>query len=62
MPLTNEQYLAKGGNQCPFCESMDIQSTGKPEFDSDYAARTVKCNDCKKEWNDIYRLTGYEAL
>lgn len=51
------QYLADGGNICPYCQSNDLDS-GRIEADSTGAWTTVTCNNCLKTWDDVYTLTG----
>lgn len=46
---------------CPFCEGSEI--TGhQAEFDSDYAWRSVTCDECDAEWHDIYEIVGIEPV
>ncbi len=55
---TNEQHIENGGDQCPHCNSKEIQG-GCIYFDTGSAWQEVTCNDCGKEWQDLYTLTGY---
>jgi hypothetical protein len=60
MKLTSEQiknYLENGGNKCPYCGSENI-SGGHFETDSNEAWQPVSCDDCGREWSDLYRLVG----
>lgn len=57
--MTDEQYLAKGGNVCPFCGSEEISGEGSVQVDSNEAWQTIVCRSCDKEWMDVYRLIGY---
>ena len=61
MPLSEEEYVAKEGGICPWCESKDICG-GAAEFDGDYCWLNVVCDACNKEWTDLYSLVGYEEL
>jgi hypothetical protein len=59
-PLTDKEYVGKGGLICPYCGSDQI--TGDEiNVDAGHATQEVSCEDCKKEWQDVYRLTGYSA-
>lgn len=60
-PTTQEEYLAYGGIQCPFCGSSDIDSCGSPELEYGLAVMNVRCESCEKEWREYYELSGYEA-
>lgn len=56
--MTNEEYVAKGGNACPFCgsghlEGDAIQSEGAKAW------QEITCNGCGKVWQDVYQLTGW---
>jgi hypothetical protein len=59
--LDRSLYLQGGGNHCPFCESEQIEG-GFIETDSGTSWQPVKCNDCKKEWKDIYKLVDVEEM
>ncbi len=61
--LTAEQkqkYIQSGGNNCPFCESDDIEGCVGIETGSGIASQNVICNNCNEEWTDIYTLTDVE--
>jgi hypothetical protein len=60
-PMTDTQYVAHQGNQCPFCRSTNIESRGNAQFDADGATREAGCDDCGKSWLDVYRLVGFDA-
>lgn len=55
-----EEYLNSCGNHCPYCKSENIDSIGSVETDDNYGWRNVLCNDCKKEWQDVYTLTSID--
>lgn len=58
MPLTKEAYVEQDGNTCPFCLSHNVQSGPvSPTF----CRAEVSCEDCRKEWYDVYQLIGYES-
>lgn len=61
--MTNEEYLARSGQMCPFC--------GSDKLENDYADITVcamflfmevQCVDCDAEWNNVFTLTSFERL
>lgn len=57
-PLSDAQYVQRGGSVCPYCGSTDIYCES-----FDVEARTVTqgvyCTSCDAEWYDVYTLTGY---
>lgn len=57
---TNEQHVHNGGNQCPYCNSGNIEG-GDIHIDFGCAWQDVTCNDCEKKWQDTYTLTGYTS-
>lgn len=61
MPLTNEEYVAKGGNYCPHCGSSDI-SGDEVEISAGQALQKVGCGECDAEWIDTYRLVTYQTI
>ena len=57
-PEQKADYLASGGQHCPFCKSEDIAGT-----DLDYGQELLQkceCMDCGKHWTDVYRLVAVE--
>lgn len=52
------RYLEGGGSLCPFCESNDIEGRDVLQAEGETASQRVICNDCDKQWYDIYTLTG----
>lgn len=61
MSLSIEEYLAVNGQQCPNCESKDIDEA-QPEADGALAWVNARCNSCKAHWIDGYRMSGYYNL
>jgi|WetSurSiteA1Bulk_404760.scaffolds.fasta_scaffold773768_1 hypothetical protein len=55
------EYLKSDGLLCPFCGSSYIVA-GDIEFEVAEVWQDVRCNDCKKEWNEVYTLTRIEPL
>ena len=58
--LSEEEYLRELGQVCPMCKSLDIQSNGAIETDSDYGWQRIECRACDAEWSDVYKLVGYD--
>jgi hypothetical protein len=61
MSLSIDEYLAVNGQQCPNCESKDIDEA-QPEADGALAWVNARCNSCKAHWIDGYRMSGYYNL
>jgi hypothetical protein len=62
--LTQEQkeyYIEKRGTCCPHCKSDNIIG-GMIEGGSDTAWQIVTCNDCKKQWREVYELSNIEEV
>ena len=56
--LTDEQvkkYVREGGVKCPYCKSPDITG-GSVAVDANRAWREVDCQQCGRNWTDLYRL------
>ena len=59
--LTDEQkkkYL-ENSHHCPYCGSDQIEG-GSIEGENAY--QKVGCNDCYKEWRDVYKLTDVKEI
>lgn len=54
------EYIANSGNRCPHCGSFSIEAPDCPEVEGAAAHQRVVCNDCGKEWNDLYTLIGVD--
>jgi transposase-like protein len=58
MTMTNQEYLDHGGTKCPHCGSLNL--TGDHvQVDAGTAWQDIICDDCGKEWQDTYTLTGF---
>lgn len=57
-PLTDKNYVKKGGACCPLCLGNQIEGQSI-EVDGAVAWQEVSCLDCGGEWQDIYKLAGY---
>lgn len=63
MTMTPEQYAAQCGLRCPNCKSAALSGDGGGfGFKAGGVCLRVSCNDCGAEWEDQYKLTGYEHL
>jgi len=59
--MSQTEYLLLKGQQCPYCKSENVQSLGEVEFPNlTEAKQTVTCNDCRKKWKDIFKLSRFE--
>lgn len=56
------QKYEKSYNQCPFCESPNIEAHKINIPDNDITTQDIECHDCGKQWRDIYKLVGYEEI
>jgi hypothetical protein len=60
-PMTQTDYVAMDGGCCPFCGGTDIVG-GVITIAEGAAHQEVGCNECDREWNDTYKLTGYQEI
>jgi len=51
-----EEYLDSGGMFCPYCDSTSVHAVGGVDVEGNVGTQLVKCNDCTRMWNDIYKL------
>lgn len=59
MPMTDQEYVAKGGCVCPICGHHDV-SGGFVSIDIAVASQDCSCDECGATWTDKYSLTGYK--
>lgn len=57
-PMSQAQYLACGGDSCPFCGSTDLD-VDKIDMDGPHGSEKTTCEDCTATWKSAYELTGY---
>ncbi len=58
-PRQVEIYVAGGGSRCPFCGDEGFIRTDDSETWSEGKIYVeFICNECGKEWTDIYGLIG----
>lgn len=58
--LSDEEYVAKAGNICPFCQSADVRVIDQTDMTGTDLISPCKCDSCQKWWSDVYRLAGYD--
>ena len=61
--LTQEQkkyYLDHQGTRCPFCKTDNITAESM-QSDCDSAWCKVFCEECLKDWIDVYKLIDVES-
>jgi len=59
--LTQSEYL-NSPDTCPFCHGTNSEATGESNTDADWHSEEIQCNDCGKEWNDIYTLAQFQEI
>ena len=59
IPYRKKKYIKSGGVRCPYCGSDNI-SGGHMEVDCTGAWQDVHCDDCGKDWQDIYKMVDME--
>lgn len=60
--ITSKEYVARKGSICPACDSINIDGTGRNNYDGDWHSVGIRCMACGAEWDDIYTLSGYGGL
>jgi hypothetical protein len=60
-PMSDAQYVARGGHCCPSCGSRNI-SASSVDSDAVLAWHKVTCDDCDANWVDELRRSGYSEL
>ena len=58
-----EEYVKKGGLNCPNCEEIQtVETDGVFESDLHSAWQDCKCTSCKATWTELYKITGFTKL
>lgn len=57
--LTVKEYIANGGERCPYCGTEDIQDEDTRHIGPKLVLAMI-CNLCDKTWEEIYQLIGYK--
>lgn len=60
--LTQEDYLLNHGENCPKCNSTDLNKNQNVEIDFDTIYQECNCNQCGAKWTDTYKLINYSNL
>jgi hypothetical protein len=60
-PQMVRDYVNAQGAYCPFCRSSEIEA-GKVEADAASAWSRVTCNECGKEWQDVFFLGAVDII
>lgn len=58
---TPKQYAKDGGARCPVCDSENILGCDT-DINDGCVYQNIICNNCRAEWVDVYKLTGYSEL
>ena len=53
-------YFKSKGLSCPFCNSKDLKAES-PRLNEDGCEVDVNCEDCSKEWVELYTLTNIKS-
>ncbi len=59
-PLNDATYVQKQGMVCPFCGGHNLDVSSPVIQAGDTAVQGVCCNECGRQWDDIYVLSGYQ--
>lgn len=57
--LSDARYVRFKGQRCPYCRSPEIEAPGGVEIDGGNATQEIRCNNCERDWTDLYYLVGY---
>jgi len=60
-PISDELHVKRDANQCPYCGSEELEFYDI-EFEVRCAFQWCYCSDCKKEWQNNYKLVGYSEI
>lgn len=60
VPMTDAEYVAAGGQKCPFCGSDAIEG-GLDLKEGRHLYIQANCVTCGEFWTDAYTLTGYST-
>lgn len=57
--MSDKQYVAKGGTQCPLCRHDQVEG-GELTVNDGFAWQQITCLGCAATWTDNYKLVSYE--
>ena len=60
--MSSRDYVKQNGLKCPNCGSEEISACGNHDVSTKYSYKGCKCFYCGAQWNDVYKLIGYEDL
>ena len=55
--MTKKSFVLNGGHFCPICYEQD---TVNIEDSFQYLQESRRCLNCKTEWLEIHKVTGYK--
>lgn len=55
--MSQEEYVAKAGELCPFCHSKNILRISN--INPETGISEVECHDCGRLWYETYTISGY---
>lgn len=58
-PMSDDEYTAMGGLECPLCRRSQIESSATLAVRGCDAWRLNRCLNCGAQWDSYYRLDGY---
>lgn len=53
-----EKHVATGGLECPWCASLDVQTTGHDFQDAGLIRFYWLCEQCSETWSEDYKLVS----
>jgi uncharacterized Zn finger protein len=59
VPMTDAEYVAAGGQKCPFCGSDAIEG-GLDRREGRHLHVQAECDECGALWTETFTLTGYK--
>lgn len=63
MPLTNSEYVEKGGAVCPVCGHENVATIVTPRRGSELVLYQEKqCPKCSAYWQELFKLDEYQLL
>lgn len=61
--MTVKEYMKNNGFKCPYCRNKKIrQIVGEFHLGPDAIGRDITCENCGRQWTDIYKLVSYEEM
>jgi predicted Zn-ribbon and HTH transcriptional regulator len=67
--MVNKEKYLKNPSQCPFCDGTDVVSVGTKYYgEGDFVSNPpqisvpMNCENCGKDWFDIYQLIDIDPL